>query len=103
MEQKTVLFVENTKDGDLTKRLKELMKRIGPSIGFGVKVVERTGATLRSKFPLTNLWDGAKCGRGDCVTCEQGAEVLPACSRTSVVYENVCSTCNPGLRSLEHQ
>ena len=101
MEQKTVLFVENTKDGELTKRLKELMKRIGPSIGFGVKVVERTGATLRSKFPLTNLWDGAKCGRGDCVTCEQGAKVLPACSRTSVVYENVCSTCNPEAGAKE--
>ena len=101
MEHKTVLFIENTKDGELAKRMKELTRRIAPSIGFGIKIVERTGATLRSKFPLTNLWEGAKCGRIDCVTCEQGAEVLPTCTRTSVVYENVCEECNPTAGAKE--
>ena len=96
VEHKTILFVENTHDEQLAKRMRELMKRLAPSIGFGVKVVERTGDTLRSRFPLTNLWEGAKCGRKECKTCEQECEELPNCTRTSVVYENICSECNEG-------
>ena len=65
-----------------------------PPIGINNKVVERTRATLRSQFPVSGLWDGARCGRGDWITCEQGAEDIPNCTRSSVVYENVCKRCN---------
>ena len=51
--------------------------------------MERTGATLRSKVPLTNL------------TCEQGAEMLSTCTKTSVVYENVFAMCNPEAGAKE--
>ena len=61
-----------------------------------IKTVERTGATLRSKFPLYNLWEGAMCGRKDCIPCGQGAEFVQQCTKKSVVYENICLECNPG-------
>ena len=96
VEYKTTLFVENTHEEQLAKNMRELMKRLAPSLGFGVKVVERTGDTLRSRFPLTNLWEGAKCGRKECRTCEQECEELPNCTRASVVYENICKECNEG-------
>ena len=32
---------------------------------------------------------------GDCVTCYQGADMVPDCTRQSVLYENVCSKCVP--------
>ena len=95
-EYKTVLFVEYTKNGELASQLRELTGRLAPTLGFRVKVVERAGASMKSQFPTSNLWDGQKCGRKDCVTCEQGAEMLPDCTSTSLVYENVCGTCNPG-------
>ena len=61
-----------------------------------MKVVERSGISLQSQFPLTTLWDGAACGREDeCITCYQGAEMLPNCTKQSVVYENVCYKCVP--------
>ena len=63
VENKTVLFVEYTEGGELAGRLRELMKRLAPVIGFGVRVVERTGTSLKNIFPLTNLWDGLQCGR----------------------------------------
>ena len=93
---RTVLFVENSKGGGLASRLKELNKKLAPTLGFGVKVIERTGSSLKSRFPLSNLWDGSKCGREECTMCNQGAEVLPNFTKPSVLYENICSVCNEG-------
>ena len=36
------------------------------------------------------------CGRNDCIPCQQGADFVQPCTKTSVVYENTCLTCNPG-------
>ena len=97
IDKKTVLFVEQTARGELASKLKELMSRLAPILGFGVKIVERAGSTLKSQFPLSNLWEGAKCGRTECITCEQKAELeLPKCTRSSAVYENVCRLCIKG-------
>ena len=76
--------------------MRELVNRLEPLLGFKIKVVERCGRSLQSQFPLNSLWQGAKCGREDCVTCEQeGAEELPDCSKRSVLYENACLECIP--------
>ena len=101
VQYKTVLFVEYSKGGELAARLREVMKRLAPLIGFGVKIVERAGRSLRSCFPLTSLWDGAQCGRSECITCNQGGEKLPPCTRRSLVYENVCKDCNQGAGGKE--
>ena len=55
---RSVLFVEQTPGGELAVRLRELFTRLAPTLGFYVKVVERTGRRLTSIFPLTNLWGG---------------------------------------------
>ena len=33
------------------------------------------------------------------MTCNQGAERLPNCRKSSLIYENVCLRCNPGAAS----
>ena len=100
-EQKSILFVEQTKDGELGKQLREVVMRLAPILGFGIKIVERTGSNLKSKFPQASLWEGSKCGREKCVTCEQGAEVTAPCTRKSLVYENICGECNQGAKGKE--
>lgn len=96
-ENRTVLFVAYTEGGELASRLRDLMKRLAPIIGFGVRVVERTGTSLKNNFPLTTLWDGLQCGRtNECITCYQGAERLTDCTKRSVLYENLCLICNQG-------
>ena len=94
---RSVLFVEQTPGGELASKLRELLARLEPLLGFRIKVAERCGRTLQSQFPLNNLWGGMKCGRGEeCTTCEQeGAEELPDCTRRSVLYENACLICLP--------
>ena len=51
----TVLFVEQTRGGELAKRIREQVRRLQPILGFNLKVVERAGGTLKSKFPLGGL------------------------------------------------
>ena len=99
-EKKTVIFVEQTVKGELASQLRELFLRLERITGFGIKVVERAGATVKSKLP-TSLGDGVPCGRTDCVPCNQGAEFIHPCTRTSVLYENVCLLCNPTAGTKE--
>ena len=87
--------MENTPGGELARRLRELLNKNESILGFRIKVVERAGTPLARQFPLTNLFGGIPCGRTDCTTCAQGGENLPPCTRRSVVYENVCTTCHP--------
>ena len=94
--------VDQTPGGELASRLRELFTRPEPTLGFFVKVVERPGRSLQGLFPLTTLWEGASCGRTeDCTTCYQGADILPNCTRQSILYENVCTRCVPGAVNKE--
>ena len=90
--------MEQSPGGELAKRMRETLRNMEHTLGFKVKVAERTGQALGSKFPLNTLWDGAKCGREDCTTCEQGLEELPTCTKMNLLYENICTRCNPGAK-----
>ena len=93
--------MEQTVGGELAKRLRELLQRLAPVMGFTVKVVERMGATLQSRFPQSGIWEGTQCGRNTCITCNQGAEQIEQCTKRSAVYENVCGLCGEGAGGRE--
>ena len=78
----------------MASSLREVFQRIEHRTGFGIKVVERAGASIRSLLP-TDMGESTPCGRTECITCNQGSEHIPACTRTSVLYENICRVCNP--------
>ena len=65
VKQRSVLFVEQTRKGELATNLRMLLARIAPTLKFSVKIVERAGASLRSKFSQGALWEGILCGRGE--------------------------------------
>ena len=77
MRVRTIVFVEQSPNGELARRMKERLRSMEETHGFRVKVVERVGQQLGSKFLLSTLWDGTKCGRSDCVICEQGLRSSP--------------------------
>ena len=96
MKTRTVLFVEQTEKGRLAKSIREVLTRLESLLGFRVKVVERSGTSLRNLMPNTNPWAGSHCSRTECTTCNQVGEVKPDCTRRNLVYENICNDCNPG-------
>ena len=95
LRTRTVLFVENTPNGELSKRIREQLARMEGIMGYKMKVVERVGTQLKDLFSLTNVWGGTVCGRNNCTTCLQDCEEVPDCTRRSVVYESICKKCIP--------
>ena len=95
LRTRSVLFVEQTPQGELASQLRELMARLEPTLGFRIKIVERAGKSLSSTFSQASAWQGSHCGRAECITCNQEAEDMPPCSTSNVVYENICHECNP--------
>ena len=66
-----VLFMGNTKDGELARNIREVIGRVENILGYRVKVVEMTGIPLKLMFPLSKIREGQQCGRNDCITCTQ--------------------------------
>ena len=96
MKTRAVIFVEQTPRGEVARLLKEQLQNLEPVLGYKLRVVERTGRNILSSFPQTKTWSGEQCGRTDCITCNQGGEELPNCTQSNVVYESICTVCNPG-------
>ena len=97
LKTRAVLFVDQTPNGELAKLIREQIQTLEPVLGYRLRVVERTGRNLLSHFPQTKTWSGVECGISECITCNQGGEEIPNCTRASVVYESICSLCNPGV------
>ena len=89
--------MKQTPNGELARRVKELLVRLEAVLGFRLRVAERTGRSLQSLLHQATIWKGSPCDREHCVTCQQGDEDMPDCNRSSVVYESVCSLGNPGI------
>ena len=98
LRTRTVLFVDQTPMGALAARLREQLARLGATLGFKIRVVERTGRNILTNFSQLHTWRGIQCGRDECITCNQGGEELPSCTKSSVVYESICLKCNPGAK-----
>ena len=98
MKTRAVIFVDQPPYGELARRLRELQTRLEPTMGYRVKVVEKTGRTIQNMFSQTNIWRGVQCGRKECITCTQSLEELPICTRSRVVYENIWITTLEQLR-----
>ena len=96
LRTRAVLFVEQTPKGELARLVREQLQRMGATLGYKVRVVERTGRSIISCFPQTKTWGDIPCGRTECVTCHQPGEEIPDCIRASLVYESICLKCNPG-------
>ena len=74
LKTRAVLFVENTKNGELAARIKDNLRRMEHILGYRIKVVERAGTPLKLLFPLGRLDGGTPCGRLGCITCNQEGE-----------------------------
>ena len=76
--------------------VREQLKHLGATLGDRIRVVEMSGRNILTNFLQLQTWKGLQCGRDECVTCNQGGEELPNCALLSVMYESICSKCNPG-------
>ena len=65
----TVLFVPQTRKGELAKRLQKVEDDIAKVTGSRVRVMERAGTMVRRILHKSNPWAGGDCGRKKCLPC----------------------------------
>ena len=89
----SVIFIDNTKNGALARRLQLEEHRLAKITGYRVRIAESAGMPLSRLLPSTNPWGAGDCGRQDCVLCSQQDETPQDCKRRSILYENRCEIC----------
>ena len=89
----SVLFIDQTRGGELARRLRAVEPRLQQMTGYRIKIVEKGGSKLKHLLPNTNPWKGSRCEREDCTTCAQDDEEAQDCFRTNILYESWCVTC----------
>ena len=98
VKAESVIFVQSTRGGVLTRRLREREVELAKLTGFGIKFQEGGGTQMVRLFN-TNLSGGLHCGRKPCPPCDSGEEGKKGdCKAQNLVYESVCTICNPSIR-----
>ena len=89
----SVLFIDQTRGGELARRLRAVEPRLQQMTGYRIKIVEMGGSKLKHLLPNTNPWKGSRCGRENCTTCAQDDEETQDCFKTNILYASWCVTC----------
>ena len=97
----SVLFCPQTPFGALANKLKETEKLLSELCGETVKIVERSGTTIKQILVKSNPWQkGTVCSRAetDCLLCQTGKGKWD-CRKRSLVYETFCLRCKAAVES----
>ena len=87
----SVLFVEQTPNGELARRFREAEVELSKLTGFRIKIVERNGTKVKNILHVTNPWAEGKCERAGCYPCATGE--TKCCYKRNIVYTNTCRQC----------
>lgn len=88
----TVMFVSQTPNGMLAKRLQKVENSISKLTGERIKIVERSGTTIKKLLIKSNPWAGGLCGRDKCLSCLYN-DKPQNCFAKGVVYDITCKEC----------
>jgi hypothetical protein len=80
----SVLFVPATPNGKLKHMYEEEIRRSG----LRIKIVERTGRTIKSQLQTSDPYRPTECGRLDCFICATGGK--GNCETENITYKLEC-------------
>ena len=84
----TPIFVTATPNGELKKRMQ---KKIDET-DLKIKVIEKTGNTMRRALQKTSIREETQCEDKDCMVCLTGKK-KGLCRKEGVTYEIKCEAC----------
>ena len=84
----SVVFVPMTPGNKLKHMYENEIKKSG----IRIKVIERTGRTLKSQLQTSNPFKGKLCGRQDCFVCTTTG--IGNCNTESITYKITCRETN---------
>ena len=79
-----VIFVPATPASQLQKKYQSEIR----NQGYKIKVVEKTGTTLKKVLQKSNPFKQQRCGRENCLVCKQAGRGV--CNAHGVTYEIQC-------------
>ena len=82
----SVLFIPSTPEG----KLKSMYQHEIARSGMRIKVIEKTGATLKSRLQVSNPFKTQRCGRESCFVCTSGG--TGNCNSEGITYNLKCKT-----------
>ena len=91
-ETVTVMFVPQTPGGELRKRLQREEDKIAKMTKERIKIVERSGTTIKQILHKSNPWASGHCNRVDCLMCANG-DGKQNCREKNIVYQISCMEC----------
>ena len=94
----TVLFVEFSRGATLQARMRGVVDRLAPMVGFTMRVTERGGTPLGSLLSNKNVRARQECGRLECRVCLQTGEKREDCVRRNILYESECVKCGSEIK-----
>ena len=83
----TVMFVDATPNGELAAECKKALK----DSELGIRVVERSGKSIRKVLSKSDPFQETSCGRENCKVCEINPKIN--CRARDVVYRVTCNGC----------
>ena len=100
----TYILSNDTYQGTLAKQLTQQEVWLTKMSQEKVKVVERSGCTIRQILIRSNPWSQGHCGRteGECPTCDTG-DGKQNCQQRSVLYESFCLQCKEKVDRQKEQ
>ena len=100
----SVLFVPQTPQGALARKLTQQEVWLTQLSQEKTKVVERSGCTIRQILIRSNPWGTGHCGRpeGECPPCDTG-DGKQRCQQRSVLYETFCTRCKEQVDRMKEQ
>ena len=84
----SVIFVPATPKGELKKKMQ---RRINES-DMKIKVIEKTGCTIKRVLQKTSIAEKKECQDKECVICKTSGK-KGLCRKESITYEIVCKAC----------
>ena len=84
----SVIFVPATPKGELKKKMQG---RINES-DMKIKVIEKTGCTIKRVLQKTSIAEKKECQDKECVICKTSGK-KGLCRKESITYEIVCKAC----------
>ena len=82
----TTFFVEATKNKELAREC----QRILDDASLGIKVIEKTGESIKSKLVKSDPFKKKSCGRETCLLCSSGRNIN--CKSREITYEICCNS-----------
>ena len=84
----SVIFIPATPKGELRKKMQ---KRIDES-DMSIKVIEKTGCTLKRILQKTSIAEKKECQDKECMICKTSRK-KGFCRKEGITYEIVCKDC----------